>query len=395
MKHQNQKNNLKILYIYPNEIMGKTGGGLESRKIYFSLCKYIENNTLSSLNIISLDKKISHQINIKIRKTRLLDITSRVLGHSTYFYIVWKKIRKQIINENYDIVFLGNSRLGFVAKDLKKSSRAYLVAQFHNIEYEYTNTYSSKYKNSILRKIFLYLERKNTFNDEKLTVENIDLALFMTQKDKNTCDNIYKKNTNQKNIPICTTKTKISKISINNKKLNIIFIGTLDFPGNITGLEWFLKEIWQKIQLSNEIQLIIGGSSNTDLSAKYENKYKNLKLYQNYKNIEDIVLKNSIFISPIKSSTGMKTKVADALSSGFAIIGTQETFIGYEEALGDEDSNNILIEANTPEEFINQINILSQEMDFNQVRKKAIQLWKKYYSLERAEKEIEEIIRSI
>ena len=55
-------------------------------------------------------------------------------------------------------------------------------------------------------------------------------------------------------------------------------------------------------------------------------------------------------IAPIEKGAGMKVKVADSLSMGIMVVGSDEALVGYDEAIND-DINNSIIRANTPDEY--------------------------------------------
>lgn len=378
---------MKILYIYQNEIHAKNGGSLESKKIYHALKKQASNNASIHLDSISLEDS-------RIQKNPSKDKLARLLGHSTYFFFEWQKIKYDIYKKKYDLVVLGHSRLGFIAKDLKQYHPSIqIITQFHNIEYDYIDVYKSKF-HSLLRPVFTILEKRAVLNDESQAVHRADYALFMTQQDRNRCQDLYQTLPRHTIIPICTQSVQTKQMKQNKGSTNLVFIGALDYPSNIDGLRWFLKKVWSDLQDRKDLHLIIGGSTPPkDLAAEIET-YRNLEAHYNFDTFESIVPSNSIFLSFVTSNTGMKTKAAEALAAGLMLIATDQTYAGYEEALADPLSNGVMLHANSAQAFKQQILDHVNRVDYSTIHKKAVSLWKTYYSTQRANLEVKNIIDS-
>jgi hypothetical protein len=363
------------------------GGSLESRKVYESLLELQEEREDLQVELLALEDP-------QVSKTKWKDIVSRFLGHSNYFYLEWQKIKKSVFAEKYDLIVLGHSRLGFIAKDFRFEKGTTVITQFHNIEYDYVNVYQSKYQ-GIKRFFFTTLEKKATKRDESDALRYSHHTLFMTEEDLQRSKELYKHDVPSSIIPICTKAIQHELMSANTKKLNLVFIGALNYPSNIDGLKWFLKHTWAVLQNDPEIHLIIGGSNPTKEIQTLLNRYQNLKCHYNFHRFEDIVPSNSVFLSFVTSTAGMKTKAAEALAAGLIVIGTKETFIGYGEAIHDPMGENILIEANSSEDFLAQIQLRKDAFPTQQAKHQSISLWEKYYSTERTKRELKSILSQL
>ena len=378
---------MKILYIYQNKMYDMNGGSLESRKVYESLLELQEEREDLQIELLALEDS-------QVNKTKWKDIVSRFLGHSNYFYLEWQKIKKSVFRENYDLVILGHSRLGFIAKDFQQEKGTAVITQFHNIEYDYVHVYKSKYK-GIKRFVFTAIEEKATKRDESDALRYSHHILFMTEEDLQRSKELYKHDVPTSIIPICTKPIRHDLMSANRKKLNLVFIGALNYPSNIDGLKWFLENTWQELQNDPEIQLIIGGSNPTKEIQSLLQNYENVECHYNFRRFEDIVPSNSVFLSFVTSSAGMKTKAAEALAAGLLVIGTKETFIGYGEAIHDPMGATVLIEANSSKEFFTQIQHMKEFFPIQQTKHQSISLWEKYYSTERSKRELKSILAQL
>ncbi|WP_309611037.1 glycosyltransferase [Sphingomonas sp.] len=108
----------------------------------------------------------------------------------------------------------------------------------------------------------------------------------------------------------------------------LLFVGG-GFYANKAGVRWFVREVMPNISLS----LCIVGRGLEPLRAEYDGNPRVRVIGA----VDDLVpwYRHAIaVIAPIFDGSGMKTKVAEALMHGKAIVGTREAFEGYEEASG-------------------------------------------------------------
>ena len=373
---------MKILFITPNDIAESNGGGINVKKIYLGL-KSIDNIELNVCSPTNLDKSC-----FIIKKNKFLDIFSRFMLHSNYIYSIWKFKKSNILKCNPDIVILSNSRLGFIAKDIKKHNKKMkVITQLDNIELDYCNNYVEKY-NGIKKYIVKFIERIAVRRDETNCFRYSDSIIFLTERDKNRAKKLYGyKSKKNYIIPICLGERKYN-LGVSENKINFVFLGSLWYPPNSKGIKWFIKEVWSEIK-SEDIRLIIGGSNPDNELMKFNNK-NNINIYPNFSNVEKIVPKNSIFISPIFEGAGMKVKIAEALSMGLPIVATDEALVGYDEVIG--SSKNVIFNANNKEEFINAINKIILHYNTEEVQENARKIFNKYYCINRCKNELIKII---
>jgi len=335
----------------------------------------VENHPDTQLDVVSLDQEqYKYKLeNINIKKSKKLDILSRVFLHSTYFYLNWRKIRKKVLKNAYDLVIIGNSKLGFVAKDFRKNSiKTKVVTHFDNIEYDAVYSYYAD-KKGLLSKLMSWFDRIVTRRDELCSIKYSKHVFFLSQRDSYRASSIYSKNIDYSIWPVSIKPNRA--LTIEDSK-TIVFLGTLSYGSNLKALEWFLDHVWPKI--NNSVNFIIAGNNPTqELLSKIKNE-NGIKIYANFNDLYEIVPKSSLLIAPVFWGAGMKVKVAEALSYGLHIIGTNEAFVGYDIL----DKSSTLISANTEQDFIDGIykylNMNVVELSNNSKLHKII--WKEKYS---------------
>lgn len=373
---------MKVLYITPNKF-DKSGGGICSENIYLSLLNLDIKLDLYSPN----EKEIISEKNIQAFKSIESDVFSRLLGHSNFMYIDWKKNKDIILKRNYDVIVLSNSRLGFIAKSMRESGyKGKIITHFDNIEYDYCDEYAKKF-NKIKSYLFTKVEKGNVKRDELQALKYSDECIFLTKRDENRSYELYNIKSKSNIIPICLEDDD-EELKIKSSKTTFVFLASLWYPPNVEGIIWFLENIWIKnYKENNNVELIIAGSRPDSKIYEYKT-IENIKIIPNFRNVSDIIPQGSIFISPIIHGAGMKVKIAEALKIGIPIIASKESLVGYDEVL----SSDYVYEANREDEYINIMNLFITQGVSNPIKMK--DLFKKYYSIDRCSSELYKIIVS-
>lgn len=315
------KNDFNILFITPNYLSKTGGGSIGQLKIYNSLKHLLDNGEIASFKVISPDEYIEYSANLKIIKERKKDLKSRLLFHSNYLYLYKKEIITYIKNNPINIVILGNSRLGFLINKIKKIKRdVKVISHFDNVEFDYVNC---AYKNK-LKRLF---EKMCVYRDEKKAAKNSDILATLTDRDINSIIKYYKTTKKIIKYPVCVSTNDVLEETLDP---NLLFIGSLNYAPNIDAIRSLIKVFKKQASFK---KIIIGGSKpNAELLSLVENE-PNVECYFNFKKLSDFAKKGDILVSLLHDGAGMKVKVAEAISVGLLVVGTPETFVGYEDVL--------------------------------------------------------------
>jgi polysaccharide biosynthesis protein PslH len=136
------------------------------------------------------------------------------------------------------------------------------------------------------------------------------------------------------------------KSSISNN--NVFFIGAFDWHPNVSGVNWFLKEVWPHINLENNLKFNLAGRKmNQHLETK---PIHNVIYHGEVADAKDFMEQFCIMVVPLFAGSGIRVKILEAMALGKLVISTG---LGAE-GLGCIDGKEIII-ANTAAEFISAI----------------------------------------
>ncbi len=341
---------MKLLYITDNDILGHGGGAIGSLK-YYDAIKFYADNTHSDFKVVSLNQNVPEALDIIVKKTKNIDKLVRIYGHSTYMYHVFKENKTILKDFKPDVVLLGRSRLGFIAKFFKKINPSVrVITFFENIEYDYVDGYFSQL-NGIKKEIFKTIEKIGVSHDERDAIEYSDKIVFLTKRDAYRARTLYCWNKNNYAIiPICLKKSQ--RLSKKTNKKTVAFVGSLDYDSNLSALKIFINDVWNPYFANNmEYQFLIAGSRPKKYLYDWVRNLDNISVVANFDKLEDVLPIGSMMIAPIEKGAGMKVKVADTLSMGLAIAASDEALVGYEKAI-EGDHLHAIMRCNTPNEYI-------------------------------------------
>jgi succinoglycan biosynthesis protein ExoO len=107
----------------------------------------------------------------------------------------------------------------------------------------------------------------------------------------------------------------------------ILFVGSNTAP-NVSGLRWFLSEIWPQVRATNPAaQLSVAGSVARGISERPDG----VRFLGVISDLQALYASSAVVISPLLAGSGLKIKLAEALGEGKAVVATPATFQGVEE----------------------------------------------------------------
>jgi glycosyltransferase involved in cell wall biosynthesis len=268
-------------------------------------------------------------------------------GYSTYINkSAVKEILELIKGRNIDVVFVDNSIFGLLIKRIK-TVYPYIpvLSYYHDVKAKLARDWMRNAP--IYRKPIMYAMLSN----EKLTAEYADVNFVLGDREEKLFVEVYgKKPEAQLSVYMDITLSNDFYIKKPNAKKKILFFGGYYRP-NVHGIEWFIKNVYP--QLMCETELIVAGHGMDKLNS---DSYPNGVVVKGYvESIEEIYRDADIVISPIFEGGGMKVKVAEAMAFGKIVVGSDESYEGYQEKIPDNYWDKFFYRANTAVEFLSKI----------------------------------------
>ena len=379
---------LEITFIPPDRMSGGGRGILQSIKSILANSQMDYIGPEFDLTILepSYKKNLGKMHFLKQCNRNFVTALRGIIdGASTSFYDSWLKASMNIDWSEYECVHIESSRYDFVVECAKKYKKP-IIIRLHNIESDYgKNAFmcSGSVKDYIRYTIFKYNERR--------CIRKADWLVFITQADLKRAEKLYGyMGDNYINNPVCMEENEYTIKSYKKEEIVFLTTGSLSFGPNLYGVKWFLENVWNGfIEENINARFIVAGSHPTDDLKKIIENIHGVELVDTPRDMMEYLRVADVYIAPIFDGAGMKVKVAEALSFGLPVIGTNHAWIGYEKV---KFGRYI---ANTTDEFIKTMKELNEMYTVKIHRRQIRDEFNLEYSTKASETRYRELFRRI
>ena len=288
-----------------------------------------------------------------------------------YNTIFEEELTKLLSKESFDLVQLEGTFVGPYISSIRKVHKGLLSLRMHNVEFEIWQRLAQNEKNP-LKKLYLNILAKQLKKYESKIIRQVDTIVPVTDQDQTKFSKLYPKGI-FKTIPagINLNTWKFSPSKTTNRWYHI---GSMEWHANAEAIDWYIENIHP---------LII--KNNTDYSLNLAGKGIDIALFEsipqvnvteNVNNAYDFVNSNDVCIVPLKSGSGIRLKILEAMAAGKLVI---TTTIGAQ-GINYSNQKHLLI-ADTPSEFLSIFKKLNNhQIDFQGIIKNARTLIEKQYA---------------
>lgn len=258
----------------------------------------------------------------------------------------------------YNYVFISTSVLGILAKILKGVGyTGKTIVHFHNIEGIYYDAITPKWLPG--RQIVVNCAA----NNDRYACEYADKIITLSQRD---ADYLLKHYGRRTDVVIGIglkdrCRESEPKNVMTGKVPDCLFLGSY-FPPNNEGVLWFVNNVLPRVK----IHFRIVGKGMQELK-KNNTCLENVEVLSDVPDLAPYFESADFMILPIFSGSGMKVKTCESLMFGKNILGSTETFEGY-----DLDTNLVGRRCDTAEEYIDAINYFAEHpvSRYNEISRK-------------------------
>lgn len=230
------------------------------------------------------------------------------------------KIEHLIKEKSFDKIIFDGLSAAVYLDDLKKISKAKCILRAHNIEFEIWRSLGSNERN-FLKKWYLNQLTQTLQKEEIRIINKLDFTLTLSHDDLNQCQKLSK--TNAYLIPV-SVENQIPKTDYSNADL--CFLGAFNWEPNTEAMKWFLEVIYPKIREKSSVKINIAGKDSAVLE-KYKS-FEGAHLHGFVESPSDFLKANGIFVAPMRSGSGVKIKVLEAMSNGLPCVLTSKAAEG-------------------------------------------------------------------
>ncbi len=374
---------MNILYITPYPLSYDYGGGMHATANLLSLASSPLTNKIDIL-CPAINSELFESYSDKIAKVEIVSskisdkVYSLLTFNATKIYARFKKVFLPKI-KTYDLIFIESTLCGFVFN--QGHSLPPVISCIHNVEQDY-----QRVNNKGLRKNFLSY---TSHISERITLKYSDIILALHQGDLRRIEQIYGTIPSEKVFfhSVCTfNKMNRTNNPLISRPLDLLYIGGLNRISNENSILEFLNICWGELAPLGINLSIAGRNPGNTLLDKCLN-LPSVQVFPNPTDITTLINNAKLFILPDLFGCGMKVRVAESLSCGTPVIGTQLGLEGYDDCDSyGRNVNDIKSMVLPIKQAIRNPEILEQWS------RNALKYWENNYSFEIFESRIHKII---
>lgn len=267
---------------------------------------------------------------------------------------------------------------------------AKLILDEHNCETVIVKRKAAESSN-VLKKFFFNIEALKLRSYEASSIKTVNKTIVLSGSDYSSLKKMIGCEFNHAIIPIGVPDRGMKK-KTDNKKLNVLFVGTLTWEPNNEGLIWFLEEVMPIIEQKKiDLHLYIVGKNPSEEVRRLSGEYKGKVTLTGYvDSIDEYYDMCDMTIVPLFIGSGQRVKLIEAFSKGMPAISTS---IGAE-GLTYSDKESIII-ADDKYKFAESIDLMQNKEIRDKIRVNSRKVYEENYAPETVSSLIRESLKTL
>ncbi len=278
------------------------------------------------------------------------------------------KVLSSLLERNeFDLIHLDGPFWGSYVKLVRSLSTAKLVLRAHNVEHLIWKRVADVSANPF-KKWYLKIQSERLKKYEIELCNNLDAIIAISKIDQDILKNLGVRTP----ILISPAGINTNNFQVNNKhfkQMQFCFIGSLDWMPNLEALDWLLGTLWPLAhQHHPNIKLKVAGRNMPDYLKNRQ--INGVEIVGEVSNAHTFMQENGVLIVPLRSGSGMRIKILEAMALGVPILSSNIGVEGIEVQHGNE-----LFIFDDKTDFLTQIDfILKNSEAVDQARNQAFKL---------------------
>lgn len=270
------------------------------------------------------------------------------------------KLKDLVINNDFDVVQLESLYMVPYIDLIRKHCDAMISMRSHNLEYEIWKDLAGSTSN-IFKKWYYNLLSRRLLKYEKQNFQNYDTLIPISENDYNKYQNLEYHGEYSVSLVGLDTNKYLSHYKSSSDKLNLGYIGSLDWEPNKEGVTWFFKNVWPKLKSRFPMVEFHLAGRNCPESLK-ASLPKEVHFHGEVDSAIEFLSLLDIIVVPLFSGSGIRVKILESMAMSKVVLSTYKGFegIGIEDrtnAFLFESSNDII---NAIESYITDPNLRAQ-----------------------------------
>ncbi len=237
------------------------------------------------------------------------------------------------------------------AEYVRKSDKPRVLEMTDAISLNYSRVKQLRNARGLKARVFS-LEARRLLDYERTIVNDFDLSVLVSEADKA----YLFPESSVGNVMVCSNGVDLSGLPYSARSMAsrlLIFIGDMRTVQNQDMCHYFAAEVLPLLRKRADYRFRIVGSIAPALAEQFRS-YEGVEVTGRVASVADAASDGAIGVCPMRIGAGVQNKILEYMAVGLPVVTTS---LGYE-GLGAKSDQDLLI-ANTPEEFVDRIEWLS------------------------------------
>lgn len=380
----------RVLLVSLNSLNEQTGGGMYLRSLCRGLARKVDLQVLAK-SVRGPAMAPLPDGAIEVDKGAFQDLVARLLLQPTFMAAYVLKVIRLAATANL-IIFQSSRHGGLIALVRLLLPGKRVICVFDNIE---QHVLEGVRADRWLKRAMDAVDRRLLPGIERRAYLLADACSFITQDDADFMVARYGAKRRPHVIVPISLPSRQCPVDVGQPvatgKLRVLFTASFDFPPNQTALREF-------------IEIASGMPGNFEFLAAGRGLDRLVSLWSGVGNfsaipnpspdeMQGLFQSSSIYLTTVRLGSGMKTKVAEALSFGLPVIATGHSLVGYEGAC----SSSVVVRYDGRDDARRQLVAMASRLvaDGAGLRAEAVRLFRENYSEEAIDSRFDALLTSV
>ena len=264
------------------------------------------------------------------------------------------KLIEVLDSEEFDIIHVESIFLTPYVPTIRRHSNAPVILRTHNVEHNIWRQMARHCRNPF-RRAYLKNASLTLGAYEREHVGDYDGVVCITQADAD----FFRSSGCRKPMAVVPFAVQPEPLDhVDEEPFSLFHIGSMDWMPNIDGVEWLIDEVWPVVHAEvPQARLYLAGRNMPQHLRQLQ--VEGVQMVGEVPDAMYFIASKQINIVPLRSGSGIRVKIIEAMSAGKTVISTSVGASGIDYT----DGENILI-ADTPKAFARQVKRCVEDPDF-------------------------------
>jgi glycosyltransferase involved in cell wall biosynthesis len=257
--------------------------------------------------------------------------------------------------ERFDVMHVDQFTMAQYA-ELARTLGVRVVIDVHDIMSDLVERMIETSGNNLLRRLALRSEVRRLRRFERDMCASADVVITVTDRDRDLLSNTSGISSQFVTVPIGIDSTPIQRGPRPSNSQTLITVGTLFYPPNADGIEWFICSVYPLVKRSVPlVNFVAAGRRPPRRLTSLAKSDPSISLPGYVDDVGELAAQAAVFVVPIRVGGGMRVKILEAFAMEIPVVSTSVGCEGIEASHG----RDILV-ADTAEDFAQHLVTLLQ-----------------------------------